>query len=219
MTKKRLAIIDDDADVREGLGAWLSKDFNVVTYESAESFLRAPDGATDVDCLLLDLRMPGVNGLELQAQLAERDFTAPIIFMSGDAQKADILSAWRSGAANFILKPFSAEELNDALEKAMSRASLQLGDAAPGPAVPDLPITRREAQVLLLLGEGLQQQDVAKRLGISLRTVKMYRSFLSDKLGLSSLVEIGQFHARHRDLIKRMAQADATPAKAIDSDS
>lgn len=201
--KRKIIVIDDDRDVRIGLSAWLSGEYRVQAFAAAEDFLDCPLAIKECDCLLLDLRMPGMSGDALQDKFMNSDFMAPIVFMSGDARKADIIAAWRSGAYDFILKPFSPEEISDALKKVFATIS-----ARTSGKVPDrLPISKREAQVLLLLGEGLQQQEIAVRLGLSRRTVKMYRGFLKNKLGLGSMLEIGKFFDRYRDIIARQAEA------------
>lgn len=203
MTVKRVAVIDDDRDVREGLQNWLSSAYLVSTYESAEHFLAGIDAlnlsAGVPTCLLLDFQMPGMNGVELQDTLKAASFLWPIIFMSGNAHHADIIAAWRGGATDFILKPFSAAEISHALRQAFANL--------PGHA--PLPITRREAQVLQLLGQGMQQQQVAEELALSLRTVKMYRAFLKHKLDLNSLMELARFYDQHRHAIAKIAGSDA----------
>lgn len=200
--KKKIVVIDDDKDVRIGLSAWLSGEYYVQSFAAAEDFLGSPIALRDCDCLLLDLRMPRMSGDVLQDELISSGFVAPIVFMSGDARKADIIAAWRAGAYDFILKPFSPEEISDALQKVFSTISTKSSGKVPE----RLPISKREAQVLLLLGEGLQQQEIADRLGLSRRTVKMYRSFLKNKLGLGSMLEIGKFFDRYRETIAKQAE-------------
>jgi len=213
MSKKRLIIVDDDPDVLIGLEAWLSQDYSLLSFDSGDSFLAALLRACRVDavptCFLLDYQMPAMNGVELQSRARELGFDYPTVFMSGNVLQADIIAAWRGGAVDFILKPFSACEISDALQKAFDAASAQLDEP---PALNDgdkksLPISRREAQVLMLLGEGLQQQEIARQLSLSLRTVKMYRTFLKNKLDLNTLVEIGKFCEQNRSVIGQIAGA------------
>lgn len=200
--RKKIAIIDDDVDVRDGLFEWLSSDYQVECFVSAEEFLKSSPETRDYNCLLLDLRMPGLSGAELQRELVDRNFSAPIIFMSGNAHQSDVISAWRSGAFDFILKPFSPNDMSEALKKVFSAVELKGINQKPI----SLPITRREAQVLLLLGKGLQQQEIADELNLTLRTVKMYRAFLKNKLNLNTLVDIGKFCDRYRDIIEKHAE-------------
>lgn len=193
MTKRVIVVIDDQEEMRDGLQAFLSEYFEVRCFDSALAFLNAAQTVGRPDCILLDLRMPVMDGHDMLAELKSSGFKSPVIFMSGDADKSDILQAWHEGAADFILKPFSGTELKSCLDKLLNApASGQDGmDLARS-------ITRREAQVLLLLGQGLRQHEVAAKLGLSLRTVKMYRSLIKDKLDLNSLVDIARFCDRNR---------------------
>ncbi len=198
MMNKNIVVIDDDLEMREGLDAWLSSLYRVKTFASAEDFLDSPHDLKDCQCLLLDLQMPGMKGTELQTELQRRGFSAPIVFMSGNAQNIDIILAWRSGAFDFILKPFFPDQISDVLRKVF-----EANQKTPeNETLSSLPISRREAQVLLLLGQGLKQQEIASQLGLSLRTVKMYRTFLKNKLNLTTLMEIGRFCDRHRPAIE-----------------
>lgn len=203
MMRRRIFVIDDDADMREALEAFLSQDFDVRCFDSAKPFLAALDDSAPPDCILLDLRMPGQDGFAVQAALKKVAYSAPVIFMSGEADKRDVIAAWREGAADFVLKPFSAAELRFCIDA--------IFDRSPSPAPEEsndyqLPITRREAQVLLLLAQGNRQDQIASRLDISLRTVKMYRSFLKDKLNLNSLIELARFYDKHKHVIENRAR-------------
>lgn len=204
MARNRVLIIDDDRDVREGLDHWLPVDHVISCFASAEEFLAGIDdlnlGGNLPTCLLLDFQLPGINGVELQETLRAANVVCPIIFMSGNAQHVDIIAAWRGGAVNFVLKPFTANEISKALLHAFSAL----------PVATKLPITPREAQVLLLLGLGMQQQEVAEQLRLSLRTIKMYRTFLKNKLGLESLMDLARFCDKHQDAIMQIAQISAT---------
>ncbi len=213
MKKNRVIVIDHEPDVREGLRAWLSHDYDVILFDCAESFLAEIADFCMEDapptCLLLDFQMTGMNGLQLQRDIKRSNMAHPIIFMSGDALQGDIIDAWRGGALNFILKPFTAREVSDVLASSFSDARTIRHAPSPDEQTTqggDLPITRREAQVLLLLGEGLQQVEVARKLGLSLRTVKMYRTFLRNKLNLNTLVEIGRYCEKNREAIVMMAE-------------
>lgn len=208
MIRRRLFIIDDDKNMREGLEAFLSLDFDVQCFESAKSFLAATASITPPDCILLDLRMPELNGFDLQLELNKTGYSAPIIFMSGDADKADVITAWREGAVDFVLKPFSAEDIHYSIKRLLDQ-NLVDADSNIDEMTKhiDLPITRREAEVLLLLGQGCRQMEVAQRLNITLRTVKMYRGFLKEKLNLKSAVELARFYDQHKKALERKIQA------------
>ncbi len=203
--------MDDEADVREGLEAWLSADYLTASFESAESFLQAIEDFEFEDglptCMLLDFQMPGMNGVELQSVLQEINIEFPIVFMSGNAKQADIINAWQGGAVDYLLKPFSAQKVTDYLIKAFAKThqGRRTGAVQQDQADCNIVITQREAQVLLLLGKGYQQSEVAQKLGISVRTVKMYRNFLKNKLHLHSLIELARYYDKHHVSIREIA--------------
>jgi FixJ family two-component response regulator len=212
MIKKRVIIVDDDLDVREGLVAWLTQNYQVDSFESAESLLIAitnfdfEDGVPT--CILLDFQMQGMNGVELQHTLKQINIEFPIIFMSGNAKQSDVIDAWHGGAVDFILKPFTAGKISSSLEKLFATAAqnqLKIKSSEDNQPEINLPITQREAQVLLLLGKGHEQQEVAEILGLSLRTVKMYRTFLKNKLGLHTLMELGRYYDKYQASIEKIA--------------
>lgn len=213
MKNARVIIVDDEPDVREGLEAWLSADYKTQSFASAELFLKAihdfefEDGLPT--CMLLDFQMPGMNGVELQTSLKQINIEFPVIFMSGNAKQADIINAWHGGAIDFILKPFTAQQVSDCLTKVLiqaehTRNTVQVNQ---NQELVSIAITQREAQVLLLLGKGCQQNEVADTLGISVRTVKMYRTFLKNKLNLNTLMELARYCDKHHTLIKELAGA------------
>lgn len=217
MNNSRVIVVDDASDIREGLQDLLSDDYEVQTFDSAEAFLEALNDFAFEDgkptCVLLDFQMEGMNGVELQANLKSMNIEFPIIFMSGNALQADIVDAWRGGAIDFMLKPFTALQISDTLAKLFSTAKqLKLSHSQEQEVSPliDIPITKREAQVLLLLGQGNQQTEVAEMLGISLRTIKTYRTFLKNKLDLNTLMELARYYDKYRLSIEKIAQDDKT---------
>ncbi|QWE07869.1 response regulator transcription factor [Polynucleobacter ibericus] len=211
MKNYRVVIVEDDLALKESLKDWLSRDYEVSEHESAEDFLAAINDFDFEDglptCMLLDFQMPGMNGVELQRVLKSMNIEYPIIFMSGNAQQADVIDAWREGAVDFLLKPFSGPQISDCLQRLFSK-SLQIKlDSEPAIEVVvgnDLPITPREAEVLLLLGQGHRQAEVAAMLGIGLRTIKMHRTSLKNKLNLNTLVELSRFCDQHSLSIQKI---------------
>jgi FixJ family two-component response regulator len=152
--------------------------------------------------------MPGMNGVELQASLKAINAEIPIIFMSGNAQQSDIIDAWRGGAVDFILKPFAPPQVTEALDRQFD-AIKQKASHQPKPSHKSLisiPITKREAEVLLLLGNGYQQLEVAQALDISVRTVKMYRLNLKEKLGLDTLADLAKYCNQYEPSIEAIAK-------------
>ena len=212
MISKRIHIVDDESIIRESISDWLSQKYEVFSYASGEEYLDATKKFDAKDqaltCILLDFQMPGLNGVELQAQLKHLNANYSIIFMSGNAHQSDIIDAWHGGAIDFLIKPFAPIKINELLEKQFNlmeeRASINLKIGRLR-SEDQIPITRREAQVLLLLSGGSSQLEVGQRLGISLSTVKMYRSFLRNKLGLNTLAELIRYCDRHLKLIEKIA--------------
>ena len=212
MKTHRVIIVDDDADIRDGLRVWLSTDYLVETFDSAESFLGALSNFNFEDgtpsCIVLDFQMPGMNGVELQQKLKQINVEFPIIFMSGNALQSDVIDAWHGGAVDFALKPFEPQKISSSLEKLFAATKQNYVNSKTnldGHTLADQSITQREAQVLLLLGKGLEQQEVADILGLSLRTVKMYRTFLKNKLNLHTLMELGRYYDKHQASIEKIA--------------
>ncbi len=209
----KVVIVDDEPIVRAGLENWLSPNYKVASFDSAKSFLNAFERFEFEDgiptCILLDFQMPEMNGVELQDSLKLMSTEFSIIFMSGNAQQADIIDAWRGGAVDFILKPFTPEQVTTALEKCfIATQKLKIIQPSSGSSKEiHIPITKREAEVLLLLGNGYQQSEAAKILGISLRTVKMYRSFLKTKLELNTLGELVRYCQQHEPSIRVVAKS------------
>lgn len=212
MKLNRIHIIDDEPVIRESISGWLSKKYEVLSFASAEDYLDAvqkmdPNDQSDT-CILLDFQMLGVNGVELQNKLKQLNHQFPIIFMSGNAHQWDIIDAWHGGAIDFLLKPFSPIKITEVLERQFNlmKDGLEKSTAITSQQEEiNLPITRREAQVLLLLGNGQSQLEVAHNLGISLSTVKMYRTFLKDKLALNSLAELIRYCDSHQKSIEKIA--------------
>lgn len=212
MNNKRIHIVDDELVIRESISGWLSKKYEVFSYASGEEYLEATKKFNPKDqaltCLLLDFQMTGINGVELQNQLKHLNANFSIIFMSGNAHQSDIIDAWHGGAIDFLLKPFSPIKINELLDKQFSlmEQHTYIGSKSES-LIPEvgISITRREAEVLLLLGGGSSQREVGQQLGISINTVKMYRSFLKDKLGLNTLTELIRYCDSHLKSIKKIA--------------
>jgi FixJ family two-component response regulator len=208
MPKQRVIIVDDEPIILSGLENWLSRDYEVKSFTSAKAFLEAyqqPQFEITPTCILLDYQMPETNGVELQNILKEMNSQYPIIFMSGNALQGDIINAWRGGAVDFILKPFTPTQISESIEKQFSLLKYKRNNQSSTIDAVHPPITKREAQVLILLGQGKKQTEVANTLGISTRTVKMYRSFLGQKLGLHSMAEIGKFLSENEKAVSAIA--------------
>lgn len=213
MKNSHVIIVEDDTALRQSLTEWLKQEHVISGFASAEDFLAAlNDFEFENDmptCMLLDFQMPGMNGVALQTELKRLHIECPIVFMSGNAQHADIIEAWRGGAIDFLLKPFSGSELSDVLNALILKTAQRrlTADEVPDKNLSeDLPITHREAEVLLLLGNGQRQSEAANKLKITLRTIKMHRANLKNKLGLNNLFELTRFCDAHRLEIEKIAQ-------------
>jgi FixJ family two-component response regulator len=178
-------IVDDDASVRDSLSLLLSlRGHATATFASAEDFLSAwqPDWR---GCLVLDIRMSGMSGLELQAQLVARGVSLPVIVITAHGSVAAARQAFLAQAVDFLEKPFDGELLLRAVELALE--GLPAAEPAPRPKAG---LTAREAEVLELLVQGLHNRRIAEALGISPRTVEVHKARVLDKHGVGSVVEL-----------------------------
>lgn len=182
-------VVDDDVDVRKSLGFLLATaDFAVRLHESATAFLAtAPN---DIEgCILTDVRMPGIDGIEFLRQLRARGQTVPVIVMTGHADVALAVQAMKEGAADFIEKPFDDQILIDAIRLALDNRS-QAAVAHPQASEIHKSLSNlsdRERQVLDGLVSGLPNKTIAYDLGISPRTVEIHRANVMSKMGAGSL--------------------------------
>lgn len=211
---QRIIIVDDEPVILNSLRELLSNDYETLFFTSAEEFLAAfanfdfEDGKPS--CILLDFQMPGMNGIELQASLQQMNIEFPLIFMSGNAQQKDIINAWHEGAKDFVLKPFTADQILEAISKQFLNLHRSLTNKIVSIEYKEpftISISKREAEVLLMLGKGLPQLEVSKRLGITLRTIKMHRFHLKEKLNLNTLIELARFCDQHQEKIKQIANS------------
>jgi FixJ family two-component response regulator len=192
MSDATVFLIDDDASVRDSLSLLLSlKGMRTQVFAAAETFLQTyrPEWR---GCVLTDLQMPEMNGLDLQRALLEREIGIPVVVLTahGDVQTTRL--AMKSGAFDFLEKPVNDEVLLDVLNNAMREDALRHGaHSAENAARSRLSrLTPREREVLDLLVEGLSQRDIAGRLAISPRTVEVYKARMMEKLQCRSLAEL-----------------------------
>jgi two-component system response regulator FixJ len=189
---KRVYIVDDDEAVRDSLSVLLeSKGYVVKSFVSAPEFLAAAP-SLPVGCLIVDIRMPEMDGLELQQHLTDRSLDFPLIVITGHGDVPLAVRAMKAGAVDFIEKPFASEAILSSLEAALSRLTTPSEeDPAKAAATAKLALlSSRELQVLRGLLAGLPNKSIAYDLGISPRTVEIHRARLMGKMGARSLSEL-----------------------------
>lgn len=192
MNEPVIHLIDDDEAIRRSVGFLLRRSgFEVVTYISGIEFLSSVKTAA-TGCVLLDIRMPAMDGLEVQRAMIDRGIAMPIIMLTGHGEIALAVRAMKAGAIDFIEKPFEKSVLLAAIEQAFSRLNgtdRHRQDAVEA-GVQLAALTPRERNVLEGLVRGLPNKTIAYDLGISPRTVEVHRSNLMHKLGAGSLSEV-----------------------------
>jgi FixJ family two-component response regulator len=186
-------LVDDDSSMRKGVMRLLkSLGMNARAFESAEEFLAAEIDVKGHSCLILDIRMPGLTGMELQEELLKRDYCLPIIFITGHGDIPMSVDAMKKGAVDFLKKPFDEKDLLDAIETALakdveSRAEFDVSQDAT--ALVDK-LTEREKEILAHVIAGMLNKHIAVALDISEKTVKAHRGNLTEKLGVTSVADL-----------------------------
>lgn len=194
----RIHIIDDDESLRTALSRLLGAcGYQVTAYESGDAFVRTVSG-NEAGCILLDVDMPGLTGLQLQQHLRERNSILPIVFLTGNGDIAMSVRAIKAGAEDFLPKPIGKEQLLDAIGRAMLRyeaAALhdsQMSELRKRAET----LTVREREVFVLVVQGMLNKQIAYELGNTERTVKAHRHSLMEKLNAGSLAELVQMANR-----------------------
>jgi RNA polymerase sigma factor (sigma-70 family) len=194
MTQPTVFVVDDDSSTREVL-AWLMKRHSIRTelFADARAFLRAYRGDRP-GCLVVDLHMPGMSGLDLQLYLKEHGVLLPVIFLSGRADVPKAVRAVKEGAIDFIEKPFDYRRVVTLVEECIKRdAEAREANARKRANAERLAqLTQREREVLDLVVAGRMNREIAEKLDISIKTVEAHRSKIMEKLEVASVAELVQ---------------------------
>lgn len=193
-------VVDDDISVRESLELLIeSNGLRPETFESAQEFLARPRVKVP-SCLVLDVSLPGLNGLELQKRVAAERTDMPIIFITGHGDVPKTVQAMKAGAIEFLTKPFSDEVLLSAIRQALERSRVLLGEEAELQTLRDrfASLTPREREVMALVVSGLLNKQVGGELGISEITVKAHRGQVMQKMKADSLADLVKMAGRLR---------------------
>jgi FixJ family two-component response regulator len=187
-----VCIVDDDASVRKSLTRLVAAaGYTVAAFASAQEYLaRKPTAGPS--CLVLDVRMPGLTGLDLQKALAGAEHRTAIVFITGHGDIAMSVTAMKAGAVDFLTKPFEGTALLDAIQRALAKDTRDLGAEARVAAIQErvTRLTPRETEVFALVVTGLLNKQIASKLGVGEKTVKVHRARVMEKMGAGSVAEL-----------------------------
>lgn len=190
--KGTVYVVDDDEAVRDSL-QWLleGQDYRVRTFESAEAFLSRYE-AREVACLIADIRMDGMSGMELQERLLERQSPLPIVFITGHGDVPMAVESMKKGALDFIQKPFDEAQLLGLVERMLAKAheTFSVHQQAASREALLAKLTSRETQVLERIVAGRLNKQIADDLGISIKTVEAHRANIMEKLNANTVADL-----------------------------
>jgi RNA polymerase sigma factor (sigma-70 family) len=185
-------VVDDDPAIRDALSLSLSlSGYRTAQFASAEDFLSAFAPAW-MGCVVADIRMPGMSGLQLQALLTERGSTLPVVIITGHGDVASARAAFRGNAIDFLEKPFDGEHLIGAIETAFERELGRINQRTSQERREAVlsSLSPREREVMDYLTQGLHAKEIGEKLGISHRTVEVHKAHIMEKMGVRSVIDI-----------------------------
>jgi len=186
-------VVDDDPSIRESLSLLLnSSGYSVNTFASAKEFLESERSTSGPACLVLDVKMPDISGLDLQKELTSMNYDIPVIFITGHGDIPMSVQAMKKGAVDFLSKPFDDGQLLDAVKVALLKDSQARADLNEQKHIMQRldSLTTREHEILTYLITGMLNKQIAYELKISERTVKAHRKQVFDKMGVYSIAEL-----------------------------
>ena len=188
-------VVDDDASVRKSLARLLgSHGLTVETFDSAEQFLKR-ESYDGTGCIILDVRMPGLSGIALHDELARTDYHVPVIFITGHGDIPMGVEAMKKGASDFLPKPFEESQLLDAVDRALEKSARDRADRteAERARMRIDRLTPREREVLPYIIAGMLNKQIAFKLDIAEKTIKVHRGHIMEKLGVDSVADLVRF--------------------------
>lgn len=221
----KVLLVEDDAQLRASLTRLLRlSGYEVMAHASAESLLQDwsdPQHLHQVACILMDVNLSGLSGIDAQKRLRARREAIPIIFISAELNAHHVNQAWRDGATEFLFKPFAPEQLIEAIERVVAQKRAA-DSAVPPPAVDPLAqqaqaaligsLTGRQLQVLSGLVLGHSNTKIAQKLQISARTVKMHREGIMRRLGVHHLAGLVSYYEQHKALFPKPHEPPVRPS-------
>ena len=187
-----VALIDDDAAVLDSLGKLLrNRDMAVECFTSADDFLKRSESMA-LTCVVSDIRMPGLSGLDLQAEMIKRGNMVPLILITGHGDIAMAVRAIKLGAFDFIEKPLDHHKLAESIHNAIASSNVKRSrdDEIASAVARAVALPRRQREVMHLVAKGLSNKEIALRLDISPRTVENYRAWVMEKMGAHKLADL-----------------------------
>jgi two-component system response regulator FixJ len=188
-----IALIDDDAAVLDSLRLYFtSQSIETSCFETADAFVKALEQSLRFDCVVSDVRMPGLSGLDLVQRLKDRGFVPPIILITGHGDVDMAVSTIKQGAFDFIEKPFDESRLLASIRGAVEQTRRQIGNAAEFEELRARfkSLSERQRQVLELAVAGLSSKEIGVRLDISAKTVENHRAWVMERIGARNLAEL-----------------------------